>query len=267
MSLELVKDGIEVRFIPPSQKLIDEASDLVVSACKKAFGGSLECVTLKGSAVKGDFIPGYSDFDFHVFLNSKVMESERIPKINYALRFQKAFGHVNPKNYGVSQFQIYFIDSQRYPADWTPSVEGTFKVVWGKMPFATKEADNQGYIRQANESLKTVWDTRRNLVGRFVDKPDTQISSFVRLLGTFLKGYMYSVLVLLADNPKVGLRLPLDKMVVQVEKGINSKGHFTIFFDKIFDWTTIQQNSDKARETLKEGIKALEEIAHWYNHH
>jgi len=48
-----------MKFDPPSQKLVDEASELVVSACKEAFGSSLECVTLKGSAVKGDFIGGY----------------------------------------------------------------------------------------------------------------------------------------------------------------------------------------------------------------
>jgi len=254
-----------MKFNPPSQTLIDEAIDLIVSACKKSFVSNLECVILKGSAAKGDFIPYYSDFDFHVFLNPKVMESERIPKINHALKFQKAFGHVKPEDYGVSQFQIYFIDSQHYPADWVPPVEGTFKVVWGKMPLAVMNVGNQVYVQQANENLKTVEDTRKNLVGRFVDKPDAQISSIVRLLGTFLKGYMYSVMVLLSDNPKDGLRLRLDEMIAQVEKGVGSKGHLTAFFNQVSDWATIQQNSDKARTAFKEGMKAIDEIVHWFN--
>ena len=254
-----------MRFKPPSQKLIDEAVDLVVSACKKTFSNNLECVILKGSAVKGDFIPGYSDFDFHVFLNPKVMESKRIPKIDYALKFQKAFGHVKPEDYRVSQFQIYFIDSQHYPADWVPPAEGTFKVVWGRMPLAVMKVDNQVYVQQANENLKTVRDTRKNLVGRFVDKPDAGIPTLVRLLGTFLKGYMYSVLILLSDNPKDGLRLRLDEMVALVEKGVGSKGHFIAYFDQVSDWATIQQNIDKARTALKEGMEALDEIGHWFN--
>ncbi len=254
-----------MKFNPPSQKLVDEAADLVVSACKKSFGSNLECVTLKGSAVKGDFIPSYSDFDFHVFLNQKAMESERIPKIGYALRFQKAFGHVKPEDYGVSQFQIYFINSQRYPADWTPPVEGTFKVVWGKLPSAAKEADNQAYIRQARENLKTVGDTWRIIVGRFVDKPDAGIPALVRLLGASLKNYMYSVLILLSDNPKDGLRLHLDEMIALVEEGVSSKGHLSAYFDQISDWATIQQNSDKARTAFKEGMEALNEIGRWYN--
>ena len=224
-------------------------------------------MTLKGSAVKGDFIKDYSDFDFHVFLNPKAMESERVPKIGYALRFQKAFGHVKPADYGVSQFQIYFINSQRYPADWAPPAEGTFRVVWGKLPSAAVEMDGQAYVQQANENLKTAEDTRRTLIGKFVDKPDTSIPMLVRLLGTYLKGYMYSVMILLSDTPKDGLKLRLDEMVIQIEKGMGSKGHFSAYFEQISDWTAIQQDTDKARDAFREGMEALGEIGRWYNSH
>jgi len=254
-----------MKFCPPSQKRIDEAASLVVSACKESFGSSLECVTLKGSAVKGDFVPGYSDFDFHVFLNPEAMDSERVPKIGYVLRFQKAFGRVKPADYGVSQFQIYFINSRRYPADWVPPAEGTFRVVWGKLPSAIMEEDSQIYVEQASENLRTVEDTRRSLIGRFVDKPDAAISGLVRLVGTFLKGYMYSVMILLSANPKDGLRLRLDEMVTQVKKGIGSKGHFAAYFEQISDWAAIQQDADKARAAFEEGMAALDEIGHWYN--
>jgi hypothetical protein len=98
-----------------------------------------------------------------------------------------------------------------------------------------------------------------------VDKPDAGIPTLVRLLGTFLKGYMYSVLILLSDNPKDGLRLRLDEMIALVEKGVGSKGHISAYFDQISDWATIQQNSDKARMAFKEGMEALDEIGHWFN--
>lgn len=255
-----------MKFKPPSKEIIIKAANLVISACKKSFDGSLECVTIKGSAVKGDFIPGYSDFDFHVFLSPEVMDSERVPKTDYALKFQKSFGHVQPEDFEVSQFQIYFINSQHYPDDWVQPVKGTYKIVWGKLPKAATEADDQIYIQQAKEYLKIIEDSRRTIVGRFVDKPDKGVSGVDRLLGATLKGHMYSVLILLTNNPKDSLRLLLDEMIVQVEKGINSKGHFTAFFEQISDWTKIQQNSDKARKAFEEGIAALEEINRWYNH-
>jgi hypothetical protein len=265
-SKQKIEDGKELRFKPPSKEVVNKAADLVVSACKESFGSSLECVTMKGSAIKGDFIPGYSDFDFHVFLSPEAMDSERVPKTDYALKFQKIFGYVQPDDFRVSQFQIYFINSQHYPDDWVQPVEGTYKVVWGKLPLAATEADDQVYIQQAKEYLKAIEDSRRTIVGKFVDKPDTSISGIVRLLGATLKGYMYSVLILLTNNPKDSLGLQLDEMIAQVEKGINSKGHFAAFFEQISDWATIQQNGDKARKAFKEGMAALEEIARWYNH-
>jgi hypothetical protein len=76
---------------------------------------------------------------------------------------------------------------------------------------------------------------------------------------------MYSVLILLSDNPKDGLRLRLDEMITQVEKGVGSKGHLTAYFNQISIWATIQQNSDKARTAFKEGMKALDEIGNWYD--
>jgi len=254
-----------MKFHAPNKRLVDEASDHVVSACKESFGSSLECVILKGSAVKGDFIQGYSDFDFHVFLNPRAMETARVPKIGYALRFQKAFGHVRPADYGVSQFQIYFINSQRYPDDWLPPAEGTFKVVWGKPPSTIMEADDRTYVQQANENLKTAEDTRRSLIGRFVDKPDAAVPGLVRLVGTFLKGCMYSIMVLLSNNPKDGLKLRLDEMIAEVEKGVGSKGHFAAYFEQISDWAAIQNDADKARAAFEEGISALDEIGRWYN--
>jgi hypothetical protein len=56
-------------------------------------------------------------------------------------------------------------------------------------------------------------------------------------------------------------------MIAQVEKGVGSKGHIIAFFNQVSDWATIQQNSDKARTAFKEGMKALDEIVHWFNNH
>jgi len=254
-----------MKFDSPSQKLVDEAAELVVSACKKSFGSSLECVTLKGSAVKGDFIRSYSDFDFHVYVKPEAMESERVPKVSYALRFQKAFGRVNPADYGASQFQIYFINSQRYPDDWAPPVEGTFRVVWGKLPSAVTEVGDEAYVQRANENLRTVGDTRNTLIGRFVDKPDAAVPGLVRLLGVNLKNFMYSVMILVSNEPKDGLRLRLDEMITEVEKGVGSKGHLNAYFEQISDWAAIQQDADKARAAFEEGMAALSEIERWYN--
>jgi len=257
-----------VRFSPLKAEVLDRAAGLVVSACKAVFGSSVVCVTLKGSAVKGDFIPGYSDLDFHVFLRPDVMDGENVPKAEYAVRFQRVFGHTNPEDFDVSQFQIYFINSEKYPEDWAPPVQGTYKALWGSLPETAKELDEPAYIRFAEQhlSLPNIESSRQSVVRRFVDKPDTRIAYIVRLLGATLKNYMYSVLVLITRKPRTAFALKLDKMIDLVEEGIGSAGHLRGFYEHISDWQRIQKDPECARRVLKEGVQALDEIARWRRH-
>jgi len=252
-----------VRFDPPSPETLNRAVGLVVSACRTAFAGNLECVTLEGSAVKGDFLRGYSDLDFHIFVKPKAMDGERAPKVEEAIRFQKAFGAVNPEDYGASQFQIYFINSEKYPSDWVPPIEGTYRVSWGSLPPAAKEADDLAYIRAARKSLSEVEGDHKKLVERFVDKPDSRVPGVVRLLGATLKNHMYSVSVLLTGKPKTAFNLRLDEMIPIVEEGVRSKGHFSAFYERVSNWNHVEGGGDYARETFTEGIAALGEIVHW----
>jgi len=254
-----------VRFDPPSPETLNRAVGLVVSACRTAFAQNLVCVTLKGSAVKGDFIPGYSDFDFHVFLKPEVMDGEDVPKAKYAVQFQRAFGQVDPADFEVSQFQIYFINSEKYPEDWAPPIKETYRILWGSLPETAKELDDDAYIRFAEQhlSLSSIEYSRRSNVAKFVDKPDTQIAHNVRLVGATLKNYMYSISILLTKEPKAAFKLELDKMITMVEKGIGSEGHFSNFFEYVSDWDRVRQDHDYARKAFTEGIKALDEIAHW----
>ena len=256
--------AIGLIYDPPSAKIIEEATGLVLSACRKAFGDNLVCITLKGSAVKGDFIQYYSDFDFHIFLKPQVMDDATVPKAEYAMEFQRAFGSVNPQDFCASQFQIYFINSEAYPGDWLPPVEGTYRVLYGSVPVSAREAEEQGYLRLSLDYLASVEESRKTIVGRFVDKPNSAIPNLVRLLGTTLKGYMYSVSALTLPNPKQGLKLGLDEMIEIVEKEVKSGGHIGGFFQLISDWRMIQSDIESARQAFKEGNEAMKEINHWY---
>jgi len=252
-----------MKFSPPRPEVLDRAVALVVSASETVFGENLECIILKGSAVKGDFIQGYSDFDFNVFLKPVAMESERVPKVKEAIRFQKAFGAVNPEDFGASQFQIYFISSEKYPPDWVPPVEGTYRVFWGSLPSSARELKDSVYLSYAKQDLKRVEQDKQSIVSRFVDKPNRGVPPVVRLLGATMKGHMHSVSTLLTSKPKVVHGSRLDELILFVEDGIGSKGHFTKFFECISDWTRLKRNYEYARRAFREGIRALDEIARW----
>jgi len=252
-----------MKYSPPKAEVLDSAVSMVVSACRTVFMDSLECVILKGSAVKGDFVQGYSDFDFHVFLKPEAMDGETSPEVEGAIEFQKAIGNFNPKDFGASQFQIYFINSEKYPQDWLPPTEGTCKILWGKMPSNLRKIDDSTYLRYARQFLSSVESDKQKLIERFVDKPNSGVPSVVRLLGATVKGHIYSVSMLLASKPKTVLRMKLDELIPVVEAGIGSKGNISKFFEYISNWSLMQENCEYAREAFRVGIEALEEISGW----
>jgi len=252
-----------MNFSPPKAEVLNHATESIVSACKTTFTDNLECITLKGSAIKGDFIQGYSDFDFHVFIKPEAMDGEKNPKLKYAILFQKAIGDITPKDFGASQFQIYFINSKKYPRNWVAPVKGTYRILWGNLPPIAKERSDLAYLRSARQSLSHVSDDKQMLIRRFVDKPNPGVPAVVRLLGVTVKSHMYSVAILATSKPKTVLRSKLNELISIVEEEIRSKEHLCRFFEYICDWSKIHENHDYARDAFGEGIEVLDEIACW----
>lgn len=253
-----------MKYSPPQLGIVNQAISTMVLACKTVFVDDLECIILMGSAVKGDFIQGYSDFDFHVFLKPNAMNGERTPKFEGALKFQKLIGEINPHDFGACQFQIFFINSRKYPRDWLPPMKGTYKIVWGKIP-SFQEIDDSIYLKYARKAVANVEQDRQRLIERFVDKPNSQLPTMVRLLGTYMKGHLYSVSILLTSRPKVVLNLKLDELISVVEKGMGSTGRISKFYEYVSNWLIVQNQCEYAQEAFKTGIEALDEINSWYH--
>jgi predicted nucleotidyltransferase len=248
---------------PDRLDYLKRAIFIVVKACRKAFKEELVCVILKGSAVKGDFIPGYSDLDFHVFLKPEAIDGEKSPNLDDAITFQRLMGTINPQDFGASQFQVFFLNAEKYPKEWLPPTAGTYKIVWGRTPPALQTLDDATYVRYARQFLGNVDADKQNLIGRFIDKPNSRAPAIVRLLGTTLKGHLYSVSMLLLSQPKTALRMKLGSIIPLVEESIGSIGHISRFFAHVSDWSRIQETPELARDAFREGIAALEEISTW----
>ena len=182
--------GLEA--LPPKLR---DALDRVVASCREAFGDALRCVILKGSALKGDFLFGYSDLDIHAFVDPDALVGDRTPTLDHALRFQEAIGDMAPRDAGASQFQVYFLRADRPPDDWTPAVPGSYAVVYGEPPPALTNWRDADFVGQAVRNLAGIPGEVLMLTGRILDKPDTSLAAYVRLAGTFVKGRAYSAAI------------------------------------------------------------------------
>ncbi len=244
-------------------KELHDAVDAIVRACERAFGPHLKCVIVKGSAIKGDFLPEYSDLDVHAFVDPSVLMADRTPTLEYALRFQEAIGELEPHAAGASQFQVYFLRADRMMEDWAPPVPGSYEVVYGEPPPLLAHWREYDFVGKARRTLAHIPDDRRMLIDRTLDKPNRSLATYVRLAGTFLKGAAYAAAILASKDAQRALTMPTTKLLAYIESVDPSLAAVRRFFDLVADWPRVESGPTHARAAFRQAIEALEALERW----
>lgn len=240
----------------------DEAVRAIREAALDAFDGHVDAILLKGSALRDDFLPGYSDLDIHIYVPSSHMRGGRQPRLENALRFQRAIGGLDPADYGVSSFQVFFIDAERYPADWSRPLRGTYEIVYGGPVDASPPEE---HLRRGRENLSSYPGYIATLIERFVDKPDARTAEFVRLAGVFLKGAVYSACVVMAGDPEIVVNDSIrDLLHLLAEGGVDAQPTRE-FLLRVQSWNESKQDPEWCREAFGLAIQGMQNICDWYS--
>jgi hypothetical protein len=236
--------------------------DHLLAAVQGAFGELAQAILLKGSLHKGDFIPYFSDLDIHVFIQSPAMQGPMTPKLSYCLEFQARFGDLDPEEFGVSQFQVYFLDPDNYPGNWTPPLPGTYEVLWGNYePVMVPSWDVLS--GNAHSFLQDIPRQLDNLMHRFIDKPNNQIAGLVRLLGVYLKPAAYETATLLGYDPVKIWTKPLPKILKIVEPVLDDNS-WSLFYQGLQPWQEVRTQPDLLRKLFGIGVSGLEHLVQLY---
>lgn len=241
----------------------DALCALVLDAARSAFGDHLRAAILKGSALKGDFIPGYSDLDIHCFVDRAVMATPELPQLDYAFAFQAAFGGVEPRAYGVNSCQVYFLAWNDYPAGWVRPIPGTYQLIYGELPSNFTEVDPADYVVSSRQYLDGLAKWRETIIGRFLDKPDSQLAPSVRLAGIILKPSCYCVLTVLGGDPFRSWRLPIAEAAPAASAAIGGTGALAAYFREVPKWPEREQDLEWLRQQLRLALDALADAAAW----
>ncbi len=243
--------------------LRNKAVEAIKLAALQAFEGRVRAVLLKGSALRDDFIPEYSDLDVHIYIPSDLMQSSRAPRLEYAVRFQEAVGSLDPADYGVDSFQIYFIDAEHYPEDWSKPLEGTYELIYGAPVEDASTPEER--LRRSREHLEACPSHIASLLGRFVDKPDTSLPNVVRLAGATLKGFVYSAVMVTASAPEIVARKSVQDLLKILGDGGVHTSPSEIFFSRMQDWSELKQDPGRCREAFRLAIRGMQNISEWYS--
>jgi len=241
--------------------------DSIVKACVDVFGKELRCVVLEGSALRNDFMPYYSDVDIHAYVDSSVLEDDRVPKLEYVTKFQEAIGRLIPRDAGASQFQVYFLPADRKPTRWCPPIVGTYEVLYGAPVPSMEPLALQEHLERQWHYLEEARRFRLDLLGRFVDKPNSSIPAVVRLSGTGVKGLLYALHTVLFKDPKRAISSPLSQILADICDEIPELSCAKDFFGAVRDWSQVERDPKKAREAFVSGIRSLAVIEKWRASH
>lgn len=239
-----------------------EAVELLLAALRDCFGETLRCVLLKGSTLKGDFIPGYSDLDLHSFLSPEVMIGRAAPRPELAMRFQASIGKLEPRDYDCNSFQLYFLNYDRYPEGWAKPVPGSYVVLHGELPPGFTDVTADEYRAHAREALRRLPVAVAQLIERGIDKPDRSLPPILRLAGIELKQATYAAASLLAEDPLVTWTLPRPEVLVRLsEAQLPYLPELRAAFAALERWDELIADPDAVRATFLAALNLLASLA------
>ncbi len=231
----------------------------LLAALRSTFGEDLRCVLFKGSAMRGDHIPYFSDLDIHAMVDG--VGDTRAPDWVRALTLQRAIGPVDAEAYEVGAFQVEFTPGERYPADWPVPYPRTYEVVDGAAPFGPPSAE--AHLAQAREQLDRVERDRDDLVRGVVDRNDRALGRPVRLLGTFLGGRLRAAAALLTGDPERAYTSTRAPLVHVVGEAVGNERELLLFYALAKDWREVREQPEQLRAMFATGIAAFEMFAGW----
>lgn len=234
----------------------------ITAAARVAFEDRVRAVILKGSALTDDFIPGYSDLDVHVYVPGKYMMGPRAPRLEACVRFQREVGDLDSDALGISGIQVFFINADRYPDDWTKPLPGTYVLVYGGP--VDDDMSTEEYLTRSHANLRAYPGHMARLLDRFADKPNASIRNLVRLAGVFLKGALYSAVTVAKGDPHEPHRGVWQENLDLLEREGVEVGTSRTFFGQVRDWASLSGDPEACRQTFLLAIRAMQAIVRWH---
>jgi hypothetical protein len=241
--------------------LVEELSERMLGIAREVFGGAMVAMIAKGSAIKGDFIPDFSDFDLHIFADESVMRGPLVPSKSIAIPFQERFTTIDLRPFRISQIQVMIVSAQDHPADWVPPQPGSFQLIYGQLPDSLPGVTDDLLREHAHRNLPAHRGWVDTILARIVDKSDVQLADSVRLAGTIMKAALYEASIVLGAEPQKTWHRPLSEILDNVEPMVLSDRPASRYYDHAWRWAEIQRDASLLRSMLSDALTTLDTLS------
>jgi hypothetical protein len=216
-----------------------------------------------GSAVKGGIIPGCSDIDFQLYLNSSAFGKQgQLPlTLGFAIRRDLEGIRLSPFRY----VQCYAKTSEPQENMVGP-IPGAYRLVAGRLP--VKEATAQDLSVSARRALTELDPTPSFVMGILLGPGGVRLERNVRLLCTKVWPVLYQVLTLQEpENDPIGLWcLPKEAAIERLPRDTALRRSIQSFYQALWDYYPAEDSLEHALSLIEHGLAFLEAASSWWNH-
>ena len=247
------------QFIEGLLEKMDAPVARVLETLKKVFTKNLSAVAVKGSVVRGDFIPYFSDLDIHVFANEKALMLGQAPRPEAAMALQEVIGELDLEAFQLSSIQLTFNNADRRPRTWSPSPPEVSRVLYGSLPPYDLSSDNW-----QDDALSVLEELEKEMTYELRSVPDKDndgLARIVRRQGVFLKGGAYSLAGLIMKDIKRAQLLPYWELDNYLFNQTNGRVDLRPFHEHARDWKAVRNNPPLLRKMFVIATAQLQELA------
>ena len=231
--------ALDASFLPLPR--FEALAGLCLAAARAACGRDLRGAMVHGSCLpaelggKGGFIPGFSDFDFHAYLDPARMRGDRACTVETALALQRAFTAVQTSAAPTAPVQLFCVNATRLPRGWSLP-EGAHRVLYGIVP--PLPAEPAPARAQALARLRGCRRDAAAITASVCDKTDAGMQGTVRSCASMLKGALPHAAVL---------------------DGAGAEA--LAFWGELTDWEGARRSPERLRGMVLAAVTALDRLA------
>lgn len=242
------------RLTPQAQPIAEAAARVYLKHTEPWFIGLI----VHGSAFKGGFIPGCSDIDFQLYLDSSAFNEANNP-LELAINIHRDLARIDPTPFGY--IQCYPL-SAKLPQGWTSPIPGAYAVVAGTLP--VKEATAEELHASAMRRLAALNPTPMHLHMNLLEHGAGRLQRHVRLLCTDVWPTLYSILSIEQNDPIRMWNMTKVEAMAQLPPDSALGSALDRFYRAVLAYYPGESSVERALEVIRQGVAFLREAKLWW---
>ncbi|GCE12433.1 hypothetical protein KTT_22920 [Tengunoibacter tsumagoiensis] len=241
--------------VPAARPIVEAAANVYLRHTEQWLIGLL----IHGSAFKGGFIPGCSDIDLQIYLQSEAFTRYGQLPLEICSAIQRDLSHIDPSPF--QYIQGYALSSQPR-SQYVGPIPGAYHMLTGHLP--VPEASEADVQRSARKKLASIDEHIAHYCRGLLEHGSGKLERQVRFLCTDLWPTLYQ---LLAIQEQDGLRiwgLPKPAAIALLRQESQLSQTASTFYQALHRYYPQATSIEDAIHVIEAGIAFFEQARLWW---